>query len=116
MMPSRFWYRGKDGRVMFEVIESRRGGDPKTSYVAKLFIKGRRKIAQKVGEEAVETVIAAIEKDRGEVVKESADLLFFLMVLWAELGLKPADVFAELARREGTSGIAEMNARKKRID
>ncbi len=101
---------------LFEVIESRRGGDPKTSYVAKLFSKGRRKIAQKVGEEAVETVIAAIEKDRGEVVKESADLLFFLMVLWAELGLKPADVFAELARREGTSGVAEMKARKKQID
>ena len=99
---------------LFEVIESRHGGDPKTSYVAKLFKKGRRKIAQKVGEEAVETVIAAIEEDRGEVVKESADLLFFLMVLWAELGLKPADVFAELARREGTSGIAEMKARKKK--
>jgi phosphoribosyl-ATP pyrophosphohydrolase len=67
----------KDGAVierLFEVIESRRGGDPKTSYVAKLFGKGRNKIAQKVGEEAVETVIAAIEKDRGEVVKESADL------------------------------------------
>lgn len=106
-----------DGAVierLFEVIESRRGGDPKTSYVAKLFDKGRHKIAQKVGEEAVETVIAAIEKDRGEVVKESADLLFFLMVLWAELDLKPADVFAELARREGTSGVDEMKARKKR--
>ena len=101
---------------LFAVIESRRGGDPKTSYVAKLFSKGRRKIAQKVGEEAVETVIAAIDKDRGEVVKESADLLFLLMVLWAELDLKPADVFAELARREGTSGIAEKKARKKRID
>ncbi len=101
---------------LFAVIESRRGGDPKTSYVAKLFSKGRRKIAQKVGEEAVETVIAAIDKDRGEVVKESADLLFLLMVLWAELDLKPADVFAELARREGTSGIAEKKARKKRLD
>ncbi len=101
---------------LFEVIESRHGGDPKTSYVAKLFKKGRRKIAQKVGEEAVETVIAAIDKDRGEVVKESADLLFLLMVLWAELDLKPADVFAELARREGTSGIAEKKARKKQLD
>lgn len=101
---------------LFAVIESRRGGDPKTSYVAKLFSKGRRKIAKKMGEEAVETVIAAIDKDRGEVVKESADLLFFLMVLWAELDLKPADVFAELARREGTSGVAEKNARKKQLD
>ena len=100
---------------LFEVIESRRGGDPKTSYVAKLFHKGRHKIAQKVGEEAVETVIAAIDKDRGEVVKESADLLFLLMVLWAELDLKPADIYAELERREGTSGISEKKARKKRI-
>ncbi len=101
---------------LFAVIESRRGGDPKTSYVAKLFAKGRKRIAQKVGEEAVETVIAAIDKDRGEVVKESADLLFLLMVLWAELGLKPADVYAELERREGTSGLDEKRARKKRTD
>ena len=99
---------------LFAVIESRRGGDPKTSYVAKLFGKGRKKIAQKVGEEAVETVVAAADKDPGEVVNESADLLFMLMVLWAEMGVTPADVFAELERREGTSGIAEKKSRKKR--
>ena len=99
---------------LFGVIESRKGGDPKTSYVAKLFGKGRKKIAQKVGEEAVETVVAAAADDPGEVVSESADLLFMLMVLWAEMGVKPSDVFAELERREGISGIDEKKSRKKR--
>ncbi|NQV78907.1 MAG: phosphoribosyl-ATP diphosphatase [Alphaproteobacteria bacterium] len=102
---------------LFTVIEQRRGADPKESYVAKMFAKGRLKIAEKVGEEAVETVIAAVAKDRGEVVYESADLLFALMVLWAQMDVRPEQVFAELARREGTSGIAEKAARKdKTID
>ena len=93
------------------VIESRRGGDPDTSYVAGLFAQGPEKIAQKVGEEAVETVIAAVANDRGAVARESADLLFHLMILWAATGLRPADIYAELARREGTSGIAEKDSR-----
>ena len=96
---------------LFDVIESRRGGDPDTSYVARLFAQGPEKIAQKVGEEAVETVIAAIANDRDAVTRESADLLFHLMILWAATGLRPDDIYAELARREGTSGIAEKNAR-----
>ncbi len=96
---------------LFDVIESRRGGDPEKSYVARLFAQGPEKIAQKVGEEAVETVIAAVANDRDAVTRESADLLFHLMILWAATGLRPADIYAELARREGTSGIAEKDSR-----
>ena len=105
---------GGDSAVLervYAVIESRRGADPETSYVAKLLGQGRQRIAQKVGEEAVETVIAAIAGDREALVRESADLLFMLMILWADMGVTPADVFAELNRREGKSGIAEKTAR-----
>ena len=98
---------------VFDVIENRRGADPKKSHVANLFAKGRRKIAQKLGEEAVETVIAAVAADREEIVRESTDLLFHLMVLWSECGIKPEEVYAELARREGMSGIIEKKQRKK---
>ncbi len=93
------------------IIASRRAADPAESYVAKLMLKGRAKIAQKVGEEAVETVIAAAAGDRAGIVSESADLLFHLSVLWAEAGISPADIDAELARREGVSGIAEKASR-----
>ncbi len=96
---------------LFDVIESRRGGDPEKSYVARLLAQGPEKIAQKVGEEAVETVIAAVANDRDAVTRESADLLFHLMILWAATGLRPDDIYAELARREGTSGIAEKDSR-----
>lgn len=95
-----------------QVIESRKGSDPATSYVAKLFSKGRHKIAQKVGEEAVETALAAVDGGKADVAAESADLLFHLMVLWADMGLAPEDVFAELARREGVSGVDEKKSRK----
>jgi phosphoribosyl-ATP pyrophosphohydrolase len=95
-----------------QTIIARRDGDPSSSYVARLFASGRAKIAQKVGEEAVETVIAAMAADRGALVSESADLLFHLGVLLAEQGLGFKDVFAELDRREGVSGIAEKAARK----
>ena len=94
-----------------QTIRDRRLGDPATSYVAKLTARGRAKIAQKLGEEATEAVIAAIQDDREEVVKESADLLFHLLVLLADMGLTLDDVRAELARREGVSGIAEKAAR-----
>ncbi len=97
---------------VFAVIESRRGGDAKTSYVAKQFGKGRAKIAEKIGEEAVETVIAAIHDDRREIIAESTDLIFHLMMLWADSGVKPVEVFGELARREGLSGITEKKSRK----
>lgn len=99
---------------VFAVIEERRGADPKESYVAKMFAKGRLKVAEKVGEEAVETVVAAVDQDPDQVVYESADLLFALMVLWAQLELKPEQIYAELARREGTSGLTEMAARKQK--
>lgn len=94
-----------------QTIRDRRLGDPSTSYVAKLTARGRAKIAQKLGEEATEAVIAAIQDDRDELVKESADLLFHLLVLLADMGLGLDDVRGELARREGVSGIAEKAAR-----
>jgi phosphoribosyl-ATP pyrophosphohydrolase len=87
------------------VIESRKGTDPEASYTAKLFARGRAKIAQKVGEEAVETVIEALQGDRAALAQESADLLYHLLVLWAEAGVEPEDVWAALAAREGSSGI-----------
>ncbi len=93
------------------VIAARKGGDREKSYVAKLFARGTKKIAQKVGEEGVETALAAVLEDRGQVVSESADLLFHLMVLWSHLDIAPDEVFEELARREGLSGIDEKNAR-----
>ena len=97
---------------LWRVIESRRGADPATSYTAKLFARGQDKIAQKLGEEAVEAVIEAVKGDRCALVGESADLLYHLLVTWAALGITPADIAAELIRREGTSGIAEKKARK----
>ena len=96
---------------VFVVIESRRAADPETSYVAKLFQRGRDKIAQKLGEEAVETVIAGVGGKKQELIGESADLLFHLLVLWAEAGVTPGDVAAELARREGISGLEEKKSR-----
>ena len=92
-------------------IRRRRDSDPTTSYTAKLFARGRAKIAQKVGEEAVETVIAALQDDRQELVAEATDLLFHLMVLLADAGLSLDDVRAEMVRREGVSGIDEKAAR-----
>lgn len=96
-----------------ETVRERRDADPQISYVARLFDKGRGKIAQKVGEEAVETVIAAMAGDRAGLVGEAADLLFHLTILLANEGVSLADVAAELDRREGVSGIAEKASRKK---
>lgn len=92
-------------------ILSRRDADPQSSYTAKLFSRGVEKIAQKTGEEAVETVIAAVGQGRQELVAESADLLYHLMVLWAARDVTPADVAAELERRHGTSGLEEKKRR-----
>lgn len=97
---------------LYATVQARKGADPETSYTAKLFHHGTAKIAQKVGEEAVETVIEAVRGDKAAVASESADLLYHLMVLWADAGLEPAEVWEKLAQREGTSGIAEKNARK----
>lgn len=98
---------------LFETIESKRGGDPSTSYTAKLFQRGEAKIAQKVGEEAIEAVVAAVLRDKPAVIAESADLLYHLLVLWAELGIVPEEVWTELRRREGVSGLVEKDQRKK---
>ena len=98
---------------LFSVIEGRKGGDPAASYTAKLLAEGKPKIAKKLGEEATETVIAATAGTPADVARESADLLYHLLVLWAAAGVKPAEVWAELARREGTSGLAEKAARPK---
>ena len=89
---------------LYGVIAARKGADPAESYTAKLFARGTPKIAQKLGEEAVELVIEAVRADRARIVGESADLLYHLLVLWADADVAPADVWAELARREGTSG------------
>jgi len=97
---------------LWRVIDSRRGADPETSYTARLFSRGRGKIAQKLGEEAVEAVIEGVKGDADALIGESADLLYHLFVLWADMGLTPDDIAGELKRREGTSGIAEKKARK----
>jgi phosphoribosyl-ATP pyrophosphohydrolase len=94
------------------VIRERKGADAASSYVASLFAKGREKIAQKVGEEATETIIAALGDDPDKLVGEAADLLFHMLVLLADAGISPDDVLAELERREGISGIAEKAARQ----
>ena len=98
---------------LFAVIDSRCGKSHKESYTAKLFKKGRGKICQKLGEEAVETVVAALDETPADVVSESADLLYHLLVLWADLGIKPEAVWEELRRREGLSGIVEKKERKR---
>ncbi|ATU72157.1 phosphoribosyl-ATP diphosphatase [Komagataeibacter rhaeticus] len=96
---------------LFEVVESRRGTDPAISHSARLLARGRRKIAQKFGEEAVECLIEAVAGNRDELVSESADVLYHLIVMWVDAGVKPAEVWAELLRREGTSGVAEKASR-----
>jgi len=96
---------------LYATVLGRKGADPNSSYTAKLYSKGSQKIAQKVGEEAVELSIAAALKDRDETILESADLLYHLTVLWADAGVDPAEIYAKLADREGLSGLAEKAAR-----
>ena len=98
-------------RLIVRILLNRHG-DPQTSYVAKLTSRGRAKIAQKLGEEAVETVIAATLGDRTEITSEVADLMFHLCVLLVDAGLTLDDVRAELERREGRSGMDEKASRK----
>jgi phosphoribosyl-ATP pyrophosphohydrolase len=93
-------------------IRERRDADPETSYVARLTAKGRAKIAQKLGEEATEAVIAAMQDDATALTSEAADLIFHLAILLADMDRSFDDVFAELDRREGVSGIAEKASRK----
>lgn len=94
-----------------KTLKERKGSDPGASYVASLYAKGSRKIAQKVGEEAVETAMAVAGGDQEELVKESADLLFHLLVLLEAENLALEDVVQELARREGISGHDEKASR-----
>ena len=96
-----------------ELLEERKSADPQSSYVAKLYAKGMDGILKKIGEEATETIIAAKEGDKQQIVYETADLWFHCMVMLAKAGLKPQDVLDELARREGLSGIEEKAARPK---
>ncbi len=104
---------GKILDLLYQTIIDRKGADPEKSYTAKLFTRGLPKISQKVGEEAVETVIAALAQSPAEVASESADLFYHLLVLWAEVGVTPAQVWDELAKRQGMSGIDEKKSRKK---
>lgn len=90
-----------------ELLEARKSADPQLSYVAKLYAKGMDAILKKVGEEAAETIIAAKDGDKEQIVYETADLWFHCMVMLAQAGLKPQDVLNELARREGLSGLTE---------
>ena len=84
---------------LYTVIASRKGGNPEESYTASLFDRGVPKIAQKVGEEAVETVIDGVSGPKERVISESADLLYHLLVLWAARDVKPDEVWAELSKR-----------------
>src|SRR5207247_8385187 len=104
---------GADDSVLARVagtIESRKNADPKSSYVASLFARGDDAILKKIGEEATETVMAAKDGDKIRIAAEVADLWFHCLVLLARHGLGPAEVLAELKRREGTSGHIEKAA------
>ncbi len=94
------------------VIQARRGADPEESYVARLFSKGTDAILKKVGEEATEFVMAAKDGERQRIVAEAADLWFHTLVALNHFGLGPAEVLAELERREGLSGLEEFALRK----
>jgi len=96
---------------LFAVISSRKDADPDVSYTARLLAKGPNKITKKLGEEAVELVIAALTEDSSRIASESADLLYHLLVLWAQTDVEPAQVWRELERREGVSGLAEKASR-----
>jgi len=98
---------------LWRTIESRRNADPDSSYTAKLLMRGRRKAAQKLGEEAVEAVIEAVRHDNPALIGESADVLYHLFVLWAACGVRAAEVAAELERLEGVSGLDEKRGLKK---
>ena len=100
-------------KTLWETIEDRAiNKGSKESYVAFLLEKGVKECAKKLGEEAVETSIAAAKHDKKEVIKESADLLFHLFVLWKSLDLSPQDVIKELEKRKKLSGLEEKKQRK----
>lgn len=92
---------------LYAVLVSRKDADPDKSYTAKMYAKGLTKIAQKVGEEGVETALAAVAESRENLLEESADLLYMLLLLWAAKDIKPEEVYAVLDQRFGKSGIRE---------
>jgi phosphoribosyl-ATP pyrophosphohydrolase len=96
---------------LFQTIETRANADPDSSWTAKLLAKGPEKCAEKFGEEAVEAIIEAIKNDREKLVSEAADVLFHLFVMLKSRDIHLDDVMAELARRQGQSGIDEKNSR-----
>jgi phosphoribosyl-ATP pyrophosphohydrolase len=100
---------------LYGVIASRRGSDPSVSHSARLLSRGTAKIAQKFGEEAVECLIEAVAGNGHALVAESADVLYHLLVLWVDAGVGPHEVWQELLRREGVSGIAERAARPQKL-
>jgi len=100
---------------LFSVVTSRRTANPAVSHSARLLTRGTAKVAQKFGEESVECLIEAVAGNRDAVVAESADVLYHLIVLWVACGIRPEDVWDELKRREGISGIAEKAARARKL-
>lgn len=100
---------------LFAIITRKKQDDPATSYTAQLFAKGVPKIAQKLGEEATETIIAAVQGDPEQLRQESADLLYHLFVLWAASGITPEEVAAVLQQRLGTGGLVEKAARNDKL-
>jgi phosphoribosyl-ATP pyrophosphohydrolase len=97
---------------LFATIAARRGADPNLSYTAKLLADGAERCAKKFGEEAVETVIAVSAGKKAEIITESADALYHMLVLWAACGVEPDQVWQTLASREGRSGLEEKASRK----
>lgn len=109
---------GPDGAILdrlWATVLSRRGADPEVSHSARLLARGTAKVAQKLGEEAVEAVIEATRGNRAGLIGESADVLYHLMVVWVDAGIRPEEVWAELERREAISGIAEKAARARAL-
>jgi phosphoribosyl-ATP pyrophosphohydrolase len=96
---------------LWSVVISRRSADPAVSHSARLLSRGTAKVAQKFGEEAVECLIEAVAGNRDALIAESADVLYHLVVLWVSAGVAPDEIWGELKRREGISGIAEKAAR-----
>lgn len=100
---------------LWSVVMDRRGADPALSHSARLLSRGTAKVAQKFGEEAVECLIEAVAHNREALIGESADVLYHLLVLWVDAGVRPEEIWAELQRREGISGIAEKASRAKSL-
>ena len=97
---------------LYDVLQARKGADPESSYVASLYAKGTKKITEKITEEAEETIVEALAGEPEKLKAESADLLFHLMVLWADQGVQPDEVFAVLEQRFGTGGHEEKASRR----